>query len=312
MIHLDFDPSNLTGDQRTEWNDWQSRADSATEDLIHTWETSKKLSDKDFDNDIWTELKKFLLDNVFHGKCAYCETHIGMARQSGDAEHFRPKRRVNYREEGKLTTVEVQDPTGQPITHPGYFWLAYNWKNLVPACRKCNSEQGKKNQFPTKGPHVLLRKLSAAELDSLEATALQSPSHPEFYYLQPEDLDRLEDRLLLHPYYDNPRAHLQFVEHGIEAPAPDESNEPSPKGEHSIEVYDLKNDDLRRARDTAQRFALMKFFTAYTSAASQGQNKEASLQAAWNTLTEVIDGKEPYSAAVLDFIRLHCQNLGLC
>jgi 5-methylcytosine-specific restriction endonuclease McrA len=311
MIHIDFDPSKLTGELKTWWEGWQPDADSARDELILKWETSGKLSKDDFDNEIWKKLKEFLLKNVFHGKCAYCETDIGMARQSGDAEHFRPKGRVNYKDGGKFVIVKVQSPTGQEITHPGYFWLAYNWKNLVPACRKCNSEQGKKNQFPIDAQHVLLRQLAPAQLQGLKVTPHQSPSWPGFYYLEPEDLDDAEDRLLLHPYYDDPRKYLQFAEHGIEAPVPDASNQPSRKGEHSIEVYELYNDDLRRARDVAQRSACTSFFMAYMNAVDCKKGKEECLKEAWNRISGVVEGHAQYSAAALDFVRLHCRTLGL-
>ena len=47
-----------------------------------------------------------------------------------DVEHYRPK--------GK---VEEDD------THAGYWWTAYEWTNLLYACKYCNQEH-KKNYFP--------------------------------------------------------------------------------------------------------------------------------------------------------------------
>lgn len=67
--------------------------------------------------------------------CCFCEsriTHIS----SGDVEHFRPK-------QGYL-----QD--NNDLFHkPGYFWLAYDWSNLLFACERCNRRY-KQNLFPLK------------------------------------------------------------------------------------------------------------------------------------------------------------------
>jgi uncharacterized protein (TIGR02646 family) len=66
------------------------------------------------------------------GKCAYCERRRDVNRES-DIDHFRPK-------------AEVTQPPGAP-THKGYWWLAYDWKNLLFSCRHCN-QQYKLKQFP--------------------------------------------------------------------------------------------------------------------------------------------------------------------
>jgi hypothetical protein len=49
-------------------------------------------------------------------------------------EHFRPKAGVYSEASGKVST-------------PGYYWLAYEWTNLLFACEQCN-RRGKKNHFP--------------------------------------------------------------------------------------------------------------------------------------------------------------------
>lgn len=59
-----------------------------------------------------------------HGKCAYCEC----ARNGGywPVEHFRPKGAYQKEQHGSLL-------------HPGYYWLAYRWDNLLYSCDDCNS-----------------------------------------------------------------------------------------------------------------------------------------------------------------------------
>ena len=79
---------------------------------------------------IWSapEVKKFLYESQ-HGKCCYCERKKD--KGEADVEHFRPKAEVE----------EAQD-------HPGYWWLAYSWENLLIACKMCN--QKKRSKFPLK------------------------------------------------------------------------------------------------------------------------------------------------------------------
>jgi uncharacterized protein (TIGR02646 family) len=62
-------------------------------------------------------------------KCCYCERRRDMNRES-DIDHFRPKAEV----------------TMAP-NHKGYWWLAYDWKNLLFCCRYCNQSY-KLNHFP--------------------------------------------------------------------------------------------------------------------------------------------------------------------
>ncbi len=66
-------------------------------------------------------------------KCAYCETCF-VHSSPGDVEHYRPK--AGYR----------QTATGR-VQGPGYYWLAYDWQNLLFACEDCNRAR-KRQLFP--------------------------------------------------------------------------------------------------------------------------------------------------------------------
>jgi len=92
----------------------------------------------DFDAKIYGhEQVKTALKEMQQGKCAFCEskvTHIAY----GDVEHFRPK--GGFRQ-------QPEDPLGRP----GYYWLAYDWNNLLFACQLCN-QRFKKNLFPLEDP----------------------------------------------------------------------------------------------------------------------------------------------------------------
>jgi len=78
--------------------------------------------------ELWREdrVKQFLHESQ-HGKCCYCEAKQRI--KGGNVEHFRPKGRV-----------------GENKNHPGYWWLAYEWDNLLIACGTCNSKKWSK--FP--------------------------------------------------------------------------------------------------------------------------------------------------------------------
>jgi uncharacterized protein (TIGR02646 family) len=71
------------------------------------------------------------LKKIYLNKCAYCES----LEPEPEVEHYRPKKRV----------------TGLP-THPGYYWLCYEWSNLMPSCHDCNKSATKGNHFPVSGP----------------------------------------------------------------------------------------------------------------------------------------------------------------
>jgi len=304
LIRIEFDPELLPPGKRAEWDAWLQSAEDAARKAIEAWEDWKEKTppagkfQHEWEASVWSTLKNWLLKNVFHEKCAYCETP--QVRAPLHADHFRPKGRVRFKVEGqsRLRTGRGVDAAGQTIDHPGYFWLAYEWRNLLPACALCNSGEGKKDQFPVEAAsHVLLHKLEAQKLPELQAQPRSSKTWSGFYYLHPRDLDLLEVPLLLHPYRDDPRKHLIFGDKGIIAARDD-----SKKGQRSIEVYNLKDDTLRGERQKAQEEAENLFMIAYL--AKKGASLEEKLQAADATLDDYRAGRKPYSAAVLDYIEL--------
>lgn len=70
------------------------------------------------------------LKTLYKNKCAICERDRGYELQ---IDHYRPKKtRLNL--------------TDTKYNQPGYYWLAYEWSNLIPLCSKCNGN--KSNKFP--------------------------------------------------------------------------------------------------------------------------------------------------------------------
>jgi uncharacterized protein (TIGR02646 family) len=156
----------------------------------------------DFDRKIYgaTDVKT-QLEQVFNHKCAYCECDIRLGAHY-DVEHFRPK--------------------------IDYYWLGYEWTNLLLACHKCNRDS-KNTQFP---------------LVDTRNRFLRPPLNAE-NRLEKADchIERLENegRLLLHPVLDNPKLHLKFLKEGrVEGL--------TLQGTTSIEVYGLNRDELVKYR----------------------------------------------------------------
>lgn len=295
MKSIQFDPSTLSGDKKDWWDKWQARADAATIAAIDAWEQGGEIT---FKETVWAELKAWLLEHVFHDKCAYCETRA--VRFPGHAEHFRPKGRVDVRDPatGKSIPASVEWPNGKTAPHPGYFWLAYNWKNLLPACQDCNSGRGKQNQFPLPGKKMptLITKLTAADVKRLAARARASVKFKDRYYLDPDALDEIETPEILNPYHDDPHQHLRFGEGGIVAAVDN-----SPRGLESIRVYQLDEDKLRVERQRQQKRAAFVFKVQFGQGLVNG-DAVAALAQAQNALADFQNGVEEYSVAALDYI----------
>lgn len=66
---------------------------------------------------------KQALVEMFHGKCAYCESKITHV-DYGHIEHFKPKSNVKYSN------------------------YVFEWENLLLACGMCNSSEHKADKFP--------------------------------------------------------------------------------------------------------------------------------------------------------------------
>ncbi len=93
----------------------------------------RNFESKDFESKIYghDEVKQILI-KIQDNKCCFCESKISHVSY-GDVEHFRPK------------TGWVQKD--EKLNKPGYYWLAYQWDNLLLSCQICN-QRHKKNHFP--------------------------------------------------------------------------------------------------------------------------------------------------------------------
>lgn len=108
-----------------------------------------------------------ILKNIYYNKCAYCED----IEHKPEIEHYRAKKSM----------------TG---THNGYYWLCYEWTNLLPSCRYCNTEGGKGNHFPIMGNRVTAPTFNAqGDLDFDACKAQNSPLIDEQPYLFHPEID---------------------------------------------------------------------------------------------------------------------------
>jgi uncharacterized protein (TIGR02646 family) len=162
------------------------------------------------------------LERLCDRKCAYCEAPAP-ASSSWDVEHYRPKGRVSERRD-----------------HPGYYWLAYTWENLLLSCEFCNRRRLDRPTWERAQPGRAAGKLDRFPLAD-EATRAMDPAG---------DL-LAEARLLVDPTQDDPETHLTFDLIGRAVPC-----EGSAMGATSIDVYHLNRRRLRDWRQVHIQLAL--------------------------------------------------------
>ena len=116
---------------------------------------------------------------LYFNKCACCERSRGEELQ---VDHYRPKKERNNR-------------ANENYNQPGYYWLAYEWSNLIPLCSSCN--QSKSNYFPLKN----------------ETNRISSHTHA--YAYSPKEFYSLEQPLFINPEIeDEPEKHFKYLPNG--------------------------------------------------------------------------------------------------
>lgn len=197
------------------------------------------VSEDDISDSIYghADVKKALTD-LQKGICCYCESHYDVTGY-GEVEHFRPKGGWK------------QDKEDKKLHHPGYYWLAYKWENLMYACKKCNLTY-KKNFFPLEEPDKRFKE------DTLDISQ--------------------EKPLLINPYEEQyPENHLTFdgpVIRGV-----------SEKGTASIIYYGLDRVALEE-----ERRKIFNPLNALAKAAKllQGKDKEETVDELKKCLNDLI------------------------
>jgi uncharacterized protein (TIGR02646 family) len=155
------------------------------------------------------------LEKLFHNKCAYCESNT-TAAGPWDVEHYRPKGQV-----------------AESRNHPGYYWLAYTWDNLLPSCVFCNQ---RKTDQPVFDNPTELRAAGKFDQFPLEDETFRALTH--------DDSWENEKPLLLHPCKDQPEDHFTYNIQGDIIPK-DLQDQRAVK---TIEICHLKRRRLRNER----------------------------------------------------------------
>lgn len=152
------------------------------------------------------------LRDIYYNKCAYCED----IQHRPEVEHYRPKK-------------GIREAKG----HPGYYWLCYEWTNLLPACHYCNTERGKRNQFPIRGVRVdAPPRLPDGSWNKAANDASASPLIDEQPFLLHPEIDRPDDGTFF-KFYNTGKIE------GIDL---------QKRGEKTIKICDLNRDDLLEQR----------------------------------------------------------------
>lgn len=186
--------------------------------LIATSKNKNLISDAIYrdsyqDNDEIRSRVEDQLAKTYLNKCAYCER-----LEKADIEHYRPKKSV------------------QGEAHDGYYWLCYEWTNLLPSCVKCNRDGAKLTHFPILGNRVNSPIfLANGDIDLNLNKADSKPLIDEKPYL-------------LHPEIDKPELYFEFEldpsGEGIRLKGIDIDG----RGNRTIEICKLNRQELRLHR----------------------------------------------------------------
>lgn len=256
MIKIDFQEPDTEN-----WRNW--RAECEVEQQKHN-EAVEESRPTEVKNEVYKGKKYGIKSDVymnlhgpFHGKCAYCETLI--TGHDGEIEHFRPKNAVSD-ENFNPVKIEVN---GEIKDHPGYYWLCYDYKNLLPSCIRCNQKRihddkpvGKGTRFPVKG----------------------------FRATKPGE-ELKEKPLLINPVFQDPQKHLRIDETGVFLALSEE-------GEACIIIFGLNIrdsllDDRKRCYDN-----IKAKISVLLMEINQGTMENID-----ECFKNILEGKLPYTAA---------------
>ena len=261
MIKIDF--QEPTSEQ---WQEWRQECDDARDELVKQVESGKKPKVTELYKDLRMQSIYKSQNAPFFGKCAYCESDV-LVNQPGDIEHWRPKSRVT---DEKGRAIEINSGNGEKTPHPGYYWLAYDSRNLLLSCATCNRPStskisgrriGKWDQFP---------------VEDFRATIMGEESQ--------------ESPILLNPVEEDPADHLEVDDEGFIIAK-------TYRGQLCIDIFGLNiREALLDARrkyinDTRWLIGLL-----INSIRSQQHNKNDAMGKLVEIVQDIKSGSAPYSA----------------
>ena len=188
-----------------------------------------------------------------HKKCCYCESKF-FPTSYGAVEHFRPKGAVKQKQ-------------GQSPQYPGYYWLAYDWDNLLVSCERCNTSH-KGNLFP------------------LAVQKRRAWNHHG---------DIAEERpLFVNPAQEDPRRHIRFRGE-VAIPVTN-------RGRETIQGMGLRRDDLEEARREKLELLRTLHLLVKLKKDSAEPNDQNAVEKARKFLAEAVLPNAEYSAMAHDFL----------
>ena len=231
----------------------------------------------EFISGIWKDAHPALAE-MFHGKCAYCESSLSESLP-GEVELFRPKVEAVGLIPTKARLKRLKDSAARKAIldeadQDGYWWLAYDWENHYLACEYCN--RNKRNQFPVIGKRAVPGTRGKALRDELA--------------------------LLLDPCFDRPENYLFFKPDGsvcCRKPLNQEEFrrfEQKNRGAITIDVLGLNRSDLVKAR-RLELHRLRQEWRLMTSTRRTPSDRIA-------TLESMVDVKKPFAGMRLQFLNL--------
>jgi len=207
---------------------------------------------------------KKALKEIYNNKCAYCEGYSS-AQAPFHVEHYRPKKEASITVDDKKIKIEG---------HKGYYWLAFEWSNLLWSCYWCN--KNKDTQFPLED-----------EKNRKFNPPLDKGGKLKVNNCRCNNAELLSEKpLLINPEIDNPEDHFYFLPNG-------DIKSLSEIGKATIRICELDREDLCRAR----KKLVNKFYknirtkvTAHLSGEVDLSNFERNIK---DILTEIYKRTEP-------------------
>lgn len=205
----------------------------------------------DFDSKIYGhDSVKDLLKTFQNNKCCFCESLVTDISH-GDIEHFRPKSGYKNKKTDKV------------LQRPGYYWLVYDWSNLLFSCQICNQIY-KKDFFPILNPRS------------------RAKNHND-------DITK-EKPVFINPYEEDPKRHIGFRK---EMPYGK-----TKRGEETIDYIGLDRNELNEIRLTYYKLLKTTYKIANASPNPLNGIEMSDIMEAQDLLKELTSNKGQYLSMV--------------
>lgn len=215
MLRVNFSPPA----KDPNWIAWLDEANAETKKNISLIKRNRRVAYKP---KLYKKMRQVIFDG-FYGKCAYCEAKF-ILTETGDVEHYRPKGAITDERDQRIMIARRGK---RPKPHPGYYWLAYDWQNLLPSCSLCNRPArprggvriGKGMRFPV----------------------FPSPTLKYGHARSPHELTK-ELPVFIHPVLEDPRKHIMLdAETGVLI-------DKTPRGKQCIDLLGLNREGVAKER----------------------------------------------------------------